>query len=233
MSTIQDTLAAIAKELEGLRVPGPLTKAMTSEELIEYTKEQIALAKKDTDPGPRIKALSEVVNLAKAYSWEDGGTMSVAVYSGELSVQAGSRQAEIMDTTLGVPGPQASSSSGGMEAPSGVTGPATNTARPVMRIMPPALPESTPAAGGEGWIAKAESVLKSVDGGAALLAELKGMLGAEARPGDGAGFRQPVVKDEGWPADLATKEFLEGKPASPRADDFGSDPSDLTFLRGR
>jgi hypothetical protein len=36
-----------------------------------------------------------------------------------------------------------------------------------------------------------------------------------------------VAKDEGWPSDLATESFLEGKQALANEDDFGDDTPGL------
>jgi hypothetical protein len=91
--------------------------------------------------------------------------------------------------------------------------------------MPPTFPQSEPAANAEGFIAKAAEVLAKADGGDALLAELKGMLDAEAQPGDEV--KAPVAKDDGWPLDLATESFLNDTPAVRDEDNFGFDPNGL------
>lgn len=227
MPELKETLDAIDQELAGLlKADEPLK--MTLDEVLSYAREQIGLAKADSDPAPRLAALREVINLAKAYGWEENNTMSVAVYSGDCAVQRMSahaeRNAEHPGQGLGVPGPEASPASGAFESASGPTGPASNTASPAARYMPPAFPQSEPAASAEGFMAKAADVLKSVDGGEALLDELKGMLNTEAKAGDGEGFTKEI-KDDGWPLDLSTPSFLEGEPEVKSDEDFGVDPS--------
>lgn len=234
MPELNDHLDAIGKELAGLLKADDDTPAavdMTPEDLVKYAAEQIALAKSDADPKPRLEHLAGVVDLAKAYSWEDGGSMSVSVYSGPLSVQAGSRQAEKIAEHPGKglgTGSQAAPAAGAFESASGPTGPASNTAKPEARYMPPTFPQSAPAGAAEGWMAKAADLLKSVDGGQALVAEFQAMLNAEAQPGDGDEERKEAAelakKADGWPDDLATESFLDDKPAVRDEDDFGSDP---------
>jgi len=231
MPAITDTLAAIGTELAGLLSADSDTRAMTLTEVIDYCKSQIDLAKADTDPAPRIAALSAVVALAKAYSWETSSTMTVPVFSGELSVNAQSAAAERIAEHPGkslptAPGTQASPSSGAFENNAGPTGPVGNTVRPAASYMPPASPHSTPAANAMGFVAKAAEVLAK-SGDAAMLNELKAILEGEAKPGDGEEMKDNVRKDDGWPADLATKTFLDGKSEIPTEDDFGPDPHNL------
>jgi len=241
MPELNDTLEAIGKELAGLiKAEEPATeKVMTPEEFVAYAAEQITLAKSDEDPKPRLEHLAGVVDLAKAYSWEDGGGMSVSVYSGPLSVQAGSRQAEKIAEHPGKPcgvDQKASPSTGAFEAASGPTGPASNTARPAARYMPPAFQQSEPAANAEGFLAKAATVLKSVDGGELLLGELAAMLSEDAKaeavaagePTADKGSAEPIAKmDDGWPSDCAAESFLKGEPEIKEDEDFGADPADL------
>lgn len=233
MPELNDHLDAIGKELAGLLKSDdtPAAVDMTPEDLVKYAAEQIELAKSDEDPKPRLEHLAGVVDLAKAYSWEDGGSMSVSVYSGPLSVQAGSRQAEKIAEHPGKPcgvDQKATPAAGAFENASGPTGPASNTAKPTARYMPPTFPQSSPAGAAEGWMAKAADLLKSVDGGEALVAEFQAMLNDEAQPGDGDDARKEAElakkDDDGWPADLATESFLDDKPAVRDEDDFGSDP---------
>lgn len=238
MSDLNTTLEALGTELAGLlstENATPETVSMTLDQFVDYCKSQIELAKADTDPAARVEALKAVVDLAKAYSWENGAAMSVPVYSGPLSRQAQSAEAEKIaehpGRGLGVPGPEASPSNGAFEAASGITGPATHTARAAERHMPPALPMSTPAAGNEGFIAKAaltEAIEKAADG-QALLDSLKSMLDDEATKDAPAQINEePVAKqDDGWPADLSTKAFLDGEAEIPAAEDFGTDPAGL------
>lgn len=225
MPEFKEHLDALGKELAGL-LKADDAQDMTPEQFLAYTTEQIALAKSDKDPTERLEHLAGVVELAKMHSWEESDTMSVSVYSGPLSVQAGSRQAEKIaehpGKGLGV-SQEAPVASGGFEGAAGPTGPASNTASPEARYMPPAFPQSMPTGAAEGWMAKAADLLKSVDGGEGLLAELTEMLNAEAQPGDG---EEDVIKsddDDGWPADMATESFLDGKPAVRDEDDFGAD----------
>lgn len=231
MPAITDTLAAIGTELAGLLSADSATRSMTLPQVVAYCKQQIDLAKSDSDPAPRIAALSAVVALAKAYTWEDGAAMTVPVFSGELSVDAQSAAAERIAEHPGMslataPGDQASPAGGAFEMPSGVAGPSGNTVRPAGTFMPPTFPQSEPAAGAMGFMAKAAAALAK-SGDAAVLNELKAILEGEAKPGDGDALKDSVRKDDGWPLDLATKTFLEGKNEIPSEDDFGPDPHNL------
>lgn len=225
MTDLTTTFTAIDKELAALlpngSAPAISKMDMTPAQFVNYCGEQIALAKAGEDAANRIAHLQEIVSLAKQ-GFEDGATVSVALYAGDLSVQAQSRWAEKMEQSFSVPGPQAAPATGGMEVPSGPTGPLSNTAAPALSAMPPAFP-TVPASGAEGFIAKAAAVLAKAENGQALLAELTGMLTAEAQPGDGRASY--VEKDDGWPHDLATKTFLDGATPTPAEDDFGGDPA--------
>jgi len=238
MPNLKETFAAIDKELSGLLDDSsPQTAAMTAEQFVVYVQDQLTLAKSDSDPSARISALREVVSLAKAYSWEDNDTMSVPVFSGELSKPGQSAAAERIAEHPGMglgssvpqgstPAPEGSAFAGA----AGPSGPASNTASPAARYMPPATPQSEPASPSEGFMAKAAALLEKSADGAALMTELKAMLDAEAQPGDGAAAKAEAAaaaKDEGWPLDLATEAFLENKPAVRSEDDFGADPSGL------
>ena len=218
MSDITTVLDAISTELSGLRTTPPATVPMTLDAFQQYCDTQIKLAKADANPAPRISALIEVVRVAKAHGWESLDTMQVPAYPGDVGETAA---AEKMDVTLATPGQVAPpTGTGGFEAAAtGPTGPATNTAAPAMRAMPPTFPQSTPAGAGEGWLAKAQELLaKSTD--AALRNELTALLTA-------AGSKDaaiPVAKhDDDWPLDLATPAFLTGAKLKPE-DDFGGDP---------
>jgi len=233
MPNLNETLEAIGTELAGLLATDstPATVEMTLDDFVSYCKQQIDLAKADANPADRVKHIHEIVSLAKAYSWEDGGTMNVPVFTGPESEPAQSAAAEKIaehpGMGLGVPGPQATPADGAFEQPGGVAGPSGNTVRPAASHMPPAFPQSEPAASAEGFMAKAASVLAKAENGDALLAELKGMLNAEAQPGDEKASHDDVKKDDGWPLDLSTPHFLEDKPAVSDEDDFGTDPSNL------
>ena len=227
MPDMNQHLDALGAELAGLlKADDAATETvMTPEAFVAYATEQMALAKSDKDPTERLEHLAAVVELAKAHGWEESDTFSVSVYSGPLSVSAGSRQAEKIaehpGKGLGV-SQEAPVASGGFEGASGVTGPASNTAAPAARYMPPAFPESTPAASAEGWMSKAAVVLKS-HGEDALLAELTAMLGEEAQPDDGKEEVEVAKNDDVWPDDLATESFLADKPAVAEEDNFGPD----------
>lgn len=226
MPTFNETLDALDQELS-LVLKEDNSVPMTQAELVAYVQEQVELAKADADPSERLIALREVVSLAKAYGWESNDTMSVAVFSGPLSVQAQSAQAEKIAEHPGkslptAPGQEASPSSGAFEAPSGPTGPAGNTARPAASHMPPTFPQAEPAASSEGFIAKAEDK--------DLLDAMHGMLDDEGKAHKEevhADLKDEVKKDDGWPLDLSTESFLERKPEVPAAEDFGSDPDGL------
>lgn len=236
MPDLTATLEAIGTELAGLLSDDtPAIVEMKFAEFVDYCNQQIGLAKNDSNPAPRINALVEVVNLAKAYTWEDGSTMSVPVFSGPESVQAQSAYAERIADHPGLslptaPGQQAvpgGGQGGAFEAPSGPSGPSGNTVSPAASYMPPTFPQSEPAAGAQGFMAKAAQVLAKAENGDALLGELKALLDAEAQPGDGNDLKDEVKKDDGWPLDLATESFLEDKPAVRNEDDFGKDPGGL------
>src|SRR5690606_13904706 len=160
MSTSQPSIAAIESELTGLlKTQNPATVSMTQPQFLAYARDQITLAKSDSDPKPRLTALEKLVSIAKAQSWEDTTTIPVSVYAGDLSVQATSAQAEQIAEHPGlgvaVPGPQGAPTSGGFESGAGPAGPTGNTVRPEGRWMPDAAPQSTPTGGAEGFIAKA------------------------------------------------------------------------------
>lgn len=238
---LNKTLDAIGTELAGLLSVediNPQSQTMTLDQFVAYCAEQIKLAKADANPTPRLAALSQIVALAKAYSWEDGAAMSVPLFSGELAVTSQSAYAERNPTAIdsemngqgfSVPGLQAAPAGGAFETSSaGPSGPPSNTAKPAARYMPPAFPQSEPAAAAQGFMAKAASILEKSAEGKTLLAEFNALLGNEpAQPGDGDGFKKAVSKDDGWPHDLATDTFLNGKPAVANEDDFGTDPNGL------
>lgn len=234
MTDFNSTLDALAHEIQGI-LKADESVPMTKTEFAAYCAEQIKLAKADTDPAPRLAALAEQVALAKAYTWENSGPFGVSIYSGELAVTAQSAHAErnpqVVDSEkngqgMAVPGPQATPSGGAFEAPSGPTGPASNTARPAMTAMPPAFPQSEPAANAEGFIAKAE-VAKSAE---ALLAAAHSLLAEEGKSHQepvAEALKAPMNKDDGWPADLASESFLQRKPEVAPEEDFGGDPEGL------
>lgn len=233
MPDLSKTFDAIDTELAGLLSDDnteakPTTVAMTPDQFLAYVGEQIKLAKADVDPRPRVEALKQVVALAKAYAWESSDPFNVPVYSGDLSRQAQSADAErIADHPgkgLGT-GVEQGAPSGAFAGAAGPTGPASNTASPEQRIMPPAFPQSTPTASSQGFMAKAAQVLAKADNGEALLAELGAMLDQEAEAGDGDAVATDS-RDDGWPLDLASESFLDGKQVPP-ADNFGVDPNGL------
>lgn len=235
MTELNDTLEAIGKELSGLFAAPAQSSAvdMTLVEFVAYCKSQIDIAKSDTNSSVRLAELCKQFEIAKMHGWEETDTMSVAIYGGDLSVESQSASAERLAPPDGqgisVPGAQAAPASGAFESASGPTGPASNTAKPAARYMPPAFPQATPVASGEGWMAKAaefKASLAKAEGGAGLLAEFEAMLAQEpAKPGDAAPTQ--VTKDDGWPGDLATDSFLEGKQAFANEDYFGTDPNGL------
>jgi hypothetical protein len=235
MTDLTKNFEAIEAAIAGLMVPeneGAQTLSLTPEQFVNYCNAQIELAKSGEDTENRLKHVSDVVALMKSDnmgSWCETDTRNVAVFSGELSVQAQSRWNEKMEANFSDP-PQAPAASGGFESPTGITGPASNTALPEARHMPGQAPQSEPAASPEGFMAKAKSLLAKSDGGEALLAELQTLLDAESGDdgivveGAEAPAAEKVVKDDGWPADLATGHFLEGTDPVPTTEDFGSDP---------
>ncbi len=235
MTELNATLEAIGKELTGLfTAPAqPAAVDMTLGEFVTYCKSQIDLAKSDTDSTVRLAELCKVFEIAKMHGWEETDTMSVSIFSGDLSVESQSASAERLappdGQSLSVPGGQAAPASGAFEGASGPTGPASNTAKPAARYMPPAFPQTAPASSGEGWMAKAaefKAHLAKAAGGAGLIAEFEAMLANEpAQVGDTAPTQ--VSKDDGWPGDLATESFLEGKQAHASEDYFGTDPNGL------
>lgn len=211
MPTINEALAAVEKELAAIVAPAPVTKSMTHAEFIAYVQEQVALAKTDADPVARIDALRKQIDLAKN-GWETSATIPVSVYSGDLSIDATSAAGERSEVSLSVPGPQSAPAAGAFESEGSMSGPAPTADA---RIMPPALPQSQPAAGAEGFMAKAEKVLaKAVDGNM-LIAALRDELEDKPAP--------VIAKDsDGWPTDLARDTAdvdAEG--------DFGFDPAGL------
>jgi hypothetical protein len=235
MTDLLKNFEAIEAAIAGLMVPdneGAQTLSLTPEQFINYCNEQIELAKAGEDTENRLKHVSDVVALMKGDGqggWVETDTRNVSVFAGELSVQAQSRWAEKMEANFSNP-PEAPAASGGFESPTGITGPASNTAMPEARHMPGSAPQSEPAASPEGFMAKAKSLLAKSDGGEALLAELQSLLDAEVADesitveGEDAPAAGKVAKDDGWPADLATGSFLEGTEPVPGAEDFGSDP---------
>lgn len=233
MPNFTDQIAAIDSELAALLTPvesepEPQVITMTPEELASYAKNQLELAKADTDPTARLTALHEVIALAKAYSWEEKGSMGVSVYGGPLSVGAQSASGEESEKSVSVPGPQASPGAQGFEASGGdMSGPAPTAAA---RAMPPAFPVS-PAASGQGWISKAEveAVIAKADNADALAAAMKDLL-SQPVEGDITIEQEPeaVAKDDAhWPADLASKQFLDGEKVTDDVIDFGDDPDGL------
>jgi hypothetical protein len=225
MTDVSKTLEAIGAELSDLLTHEDISTAetveMTLEQFVEYCKSEIAKAKADEDPAPRIAALQKAVELAKMENWEDGATASIPVFGGELSVQAQSAHSEMSEQSVSVPGPQASPSGAAFEAASGPTAAAGT---PALRAMPPAFPTS-PAAGAQGFMAKARDVLGKSAEGQSLLAEFSAMLDAEpAQPGDAEAGAPAEVVDHGWPRDMSTSTFLEGSKPVASEDDFGADP---------
>lgn len=228
---INKTFDAIDSELASLMSVGTSADSlvMNQTQFVHYCQEQIALAKAGEDAENRVAHLKEIVSLAKKEGWEETDTQTVSVYSGELSVQSQSRWKEKMEAGFTPPGPEGVPTSGGFEnGGGGPTGPASNTAAPAGRYMPPAFPQATPAASAEGFIAKADAFkenLAKAHGGEALIAEFNAMLGAETTEGAPAIEAVPVQKDDGWPKDLAAESFLNGTEPVAAADDFGADPS--------
>lgn len=235
MTDLTKNFEAIESAIAGLMAPeneGPQTLSLTPEQFVNYCNAQIELAKAGEDTENRLKHVGEVVAMMKADnmgSWVETDTRNVPVFTGELSVQAQSRWAEKMESNFSQP-PQAPVASGGFESPSGITGPASNTAMPEARHMPGQAPQSEPAAESKGFMAKAKSLLAKADGGEALIAELQAILDAEGGEGsdvtvvEDAPAVEKVAKDDGWPADLSTPQFLDGAEAVESVEDFGIDP---------
>ncbi len=238
MTDLTKNFEAIESAIAGLMAPendAPKELKLTPSQFINYCNEQIALAKAGEDTEARLAHVKEVVAMMKRDnkgSWMETDTRSVAVYGGELSVQAQSRWAEKMESNFSSP-PQAPVASGGFESPAGITGPASNTASPEARHFPGSAPQSEPAANAEGFMAKASAILAKSDGDeAGLVAELKALLDAEGAEGDDVTIvdekenlaKTNRNKDDGWPADLATGHFLDGKEAVEDVEDFGNDP---------
>lgn len=225
MTDLTKTFAAIDSELAGLLSADDATTIdMDAEQFTGYCQAQIELAKAGEDAANRISHLQEVIAKAKGGGWSDNSTIPVKVYRGELSVDAQSRWAEKMDVNFRVPGPEASPAAGAFAKPSGPTGPASNTAAPAGRYMPPATPTSTPAATSEGFIAKAREVLGKADGATELLSQFNALLTGEAsEPGDLEITPTPRELDT-WPDDMASKESMAGDAPLAEVDSFGGDP---------
>ncbi len=239
--TFNDIDNALA-DLEVVHTQEPATVTLEATEVAHYIHHQVELLKTDTNPGPRLEALRQVVALAKAWSWEDTETMPIPLYTGELSVQQTSAMADrigpvsdgISDGVgFWVPDPKqlepkpSQRDGGAFQVPQ--TYPhvkPTAFIDPKESIMPPAFPKVTP---GQNYISKAAvDLIKQVDGGEELLGQLQNLLEEVAEDGDGEGFEGVAATQDSWPNDMSTPQFMDGAEAVADEDYFGTDPQGLT-----
>lgn len=215
MSTnINETLEAIEKGLEGLLVVDesaqPEAHTFTPEQFIAYVAEQIELAKADENSMARISYIREIVALAKAGGFEDKQTVTVPLYqSGPLSVQGQSAESAVTESSHAAGSNKANEPGECGAFARDVSSPSMPDPKAESSTMPPVSME--PVANPEGYIAKAEKSATET----ALLEQLSAVLSTEEKV-------EKKVPGDGWVHDLASPQFLDGKPlVEDELEDFG------------